>query len=217
MGCKLVIFDFDGTLADTSMGIVATMEQVFLRMGVAVPEERVMKGVIGLPLLTALQRAGSLSDVEALRAVDLYKGLFLSVELGCVKLFSGVSETLAALREKEVPMAIATSRNRESLDEIMRRHGLSDSFGFVATVNDGYAHKPAPDMVFAALNRFGVRADEALVVGDTTFDLEMGRRAGCRTCGVTYGNHSRDMLLTAAPDFLIDKFVDIKDVVLCSC
>lgn len=214
MKYKAVVLDFDGTIADTSKGIVATMAETYHTLGAPVPTEEAMRGVIGLPLITALQQAGNLNQSRAEQAVEVYKSLFATVELGQITLFDGVAETLELLHQNGLSLAIATSRNRESLDAILQRYQIGDLFAFIATNNDGFAHKPAPDMVWAALNHFNIKAHEALVVGDTTYDLEMGRRAGCDTCGVTYGNHATERLKQAQPNYLINQFQTLTDIVL---
>jgi HAD superfamily hydrolase (TIGR01509 family) len=104
-----------------------------------------------------------------------------------------------------IRMAIVTSRDRLSLDLILQNNGIDNYFETVVTVDDHLTPKPAPDMVLALLERMKIRAGETLVVGDTTFDIEMGNRAGCRTCAVTWGNHSHEVLASVCPDMIIDE------------
>lgn len=210
---KAVLFDFDGTLVNSAPGIVKTMEQTFLQMGVSIPTEAAMRATIGLPLRTALQQLGHLSEMDADRAADIYRELFPTFEVNYVTVFPLVLETLGRLRELGIRMAIVTSRDTTSLDLIMNRRGMATFFETRVTGAGGLAPKPAPDMVQALLNRMELTADEALVVGDTTFDIEMGNSAGCRTVAVTYGNHSRDMLQEARPSFMIDKMEELTNLI----
>ena len=212
MSLRAILFDFDGTLANTALGIVKTMEQTFLRMGVPVPPEVDMVATIGIPLGQALQQLGNLTDGERQRAVDIYEELFVTYEVGYITLFPQVLETLQTLKERGMRMAIVTSRGKVSLDLIMERHGLTPFFETLVTNDDHLTPKPAPDMVQTLLQRMNLLPDEALVVGDTTFDIEMGNRAGCRTIAVTYGNHSLERLLTAHPTFIVDKFEEILNI-----
>ena len=128
----------------------------------------------------------------------------MQYEIPNIRMFPGVLEMLEHLSQCGIRMAIVTSRDRLSLDLILQNNGIDKYFETEVTVDDHLTPKPAPDMVLALLERMEIRADETLVVGDTTFDIEMGNRAGCRTCAVTWGNHSRELLQSARPDMIID-------------
>ena len=207
---RFLIFDFDGTLADTADGIVATAQETLRRMGVPDVPPEVIRGTIGLPLGTSLRIAGELPPEKEAEAVATYRELFACLELSRIRIYPGVAETLAAFAAQDIPMAIATSRGPNSLERILSGWGLSGYFPIRATSADGFPAKPAPDMVLALLERLKAPADETLVVGDTTFDIEMGNRAGCRTCAVTYGNHAGERLKTASPTWLIDEFAALR-------
>nr|AGS50326.1 hypothetical protein [uncultured bacterium Ele16D6] len=207
-----ILFDFDGTLVDSAPGIVKTMEETFKRMNVAVPSEAEMRSTIGLPLGQALQRLGSLNDEDTKRATDLYRELFPVFEVGYVKVFEGVVPTLKALKEMGIRMAIVTSRDTMSLDLIADKRGLSPFFETRVTGADGFTPKPAPDMVDALLQRMDIPKEETLVVGDTTFDIEMGNSAGCATCAVTYGNHDLQQLQSVNPSFIINDFSQLLEI-----
>ena len=206
---KAILFDFDGTIADTAPGIVKTMEHTFKEMGLSVPSEEAMRATIGLRLDLALQQLGNLSDEDAAIAADTYRRLFPIYEVGYVSIFPGIKETLAELQQQGIRLAICTSRNAESLDMICEHHGIKDFFETRVTNNDHLAPKPAPDMVLALLNKMQLQKEDALVVGDTIFDIEMGNRAGCKTVAVTWGNHSRQQLIEAQPTFIIDSIEQI--------
>ena len=209
---RTLIFDFDGTLADTADGIVATATETLRRMGVdgVTPEE--IRATIGLPLSASLRIAGNLPESREAEAVAIYRELFSQLELGRLRLYPGVGETIKEFAARGIPMAIATSRGSNSLEQILSGWGLSGYFPIRATSADGFPSKPAPDMVLALLERLGAKADETLVVGDTTFDIEMGNRAHCRTCAVTYGNHAGERLKTASPTWLIEEFAALKQL-----
>lgn len=207
---KAILFDFDGTLADTAPGIVNTLSETLRRMGAEVPSDDAMRQTIGLPLVKALQQLGNLSDKKADEAKCLYCDLFLAYEIPCIELFPKVIETLKELRDNGIRMAIVTSRDKSSLDLILERYGITDYFEQKITNSDNLTPKPAPDMVLALLDRMNLNADETLVVGDTTYDIDMGNRAHCQTCAVTYGNHTRKQLTSSKPTYIIDNFESIK-------
>ena len=207
-----LIFDFDGTLADTADGIVATATETLHRLGVDGVTPEAIRATIGLPLGASLRIAGHLPEEKEAEAVAIYRELFAQLELTQIRLYPGVVETIREFAARGIPMAIATSRGCNSLERILSGWGLSSYFPVRATSADGFPSKPAPDMVLALLERLGAKAGETLVVGDTTFDIEMGNRAHCLTCAVTYGNHARERLLTASPTWLIDEFAALRQL-----
>lgn len=211
---KAILFDFDGTLADTAPGIVKTMEQTFLRMGVKVPSEEAMKATIGLPLKQALQMLGDLNDEEAEVATNTYRELFPTYEVNYVSIFPMVKETLEKLSTSGIRLAIVTSRESQSLDMICEHHSIKSFFETRVTQSDHLTPKPAPDMVLALLDRMGLAKEDVWVVGDTTYDIEMGNSAGCRTIAVTYGNHTKEKLSSVHPTYMIDRFEELLHVIL---
>ena len=204
-----ILFDFDGTLADTAPGIVATLRASFETMGCPVPPQHAMVQTIGLPLPQAFSKLGNFSEEETVRAVSIYTELFMKHEIPSITLFPNVKDTLATLYRKGVRMAIVTSRNRHSLELILKQNHIGQFFDTNVTFDDGITPKPAPDMVEPLIHRMGLSPDRTLVVGDTTFDIEMGNRAGCHTCAVTYGNHDLSKLQSALPDFIINRFEEL--------
>ena len=201
-----IIFDFDGTLADTQRGIIATAQEVLRRMGFPPADERALAATIGLPLRENITRGAGLSDEEADRAVVIYREIFETFAIPAITLFPGVESVLATLAARGVPMAVASSRGQHSLEGLMHHLGLDRyiPLSFVFGVETAARPKPAPDILYVILGKLGAKPEEALVVGDTTFDIEMGRAAGCFTCGVSYGNQSADQLAGAAPNYLLD-------------
>lgn len=210
---KAVFFDFDGTLADTAPGIVLTMQKAFEAMGLPAPADEAVRQTIGMPLLESVRTLGRFDHQQAEQGTEIYRQLFPVYEVGHVRLFPQVPETLEALHRQGLRLAIVTSRTGTSFEVLMQRFGLGHYFEAKVTSLDGLPPKPAPDMTLALLERMQLQADEAVVVGDTTFDILMGNAAGCRTIGVTYGNHSRERLLTAQPSALAEGFEEIPDII----
>ena len=209
---KAILFDFDGTLADTAPAIVMTMQQTFKVMGIDVPSDEAIRRTIGLPLEASVKKLGHLNDEDVKTATETYRGLFPTYQVDYIGLFPDMAKTLTELNQSGVRMAICTSRSAASLDSICEHHSIKDFFETRMTVDDKLPSKPAPDMVLALLNKMQLQKEDALVVGDTTFDIEMGNRAGCKTVAVTWGNHSRQQLTEAQPTFIIDSIEQIKDI-----
>lgn len=208
---KAFLFDFDGTLADTAKGIVLTMQETFRTMGLPVPEDAAIIKTIGLPLVKCVQMLGGLSEEDALRGTEIYRELFPTFELENITIFPEVADTLHELQSRGIRLAICTSRGHDSLKRILTRNGLWDCFETVVTATDNIAPKPAPDLVFALLDRMNLKAEDVFVVGDTTFDIQMGKAAGCRTVAVTYGNHTKEQLEAVSPTHIITHFGTLRE------
>lgn len=210
---KAIFFDFDGTLVNTSPAIVSTMKDTLSALHLPVPDDDTIKQTIGLPLVGALKSLTGFSEDACEEAAAIYRKVFLKYEPTHIGMFPEVHDTVRKLSSEGIRMAICTSRGRDSLSRIISSHGLGDCFETMTTASDNIAPKPAPDMVLTLLARMGLKAEEVLVVGDTTFDILMGNGAGCRTIAVTYGNHSVEKLKSASPTFIIDNFSSILDIV----
>ena len=208
-----LIFDFDGTLADTQEGILATEREMLRRMKLPEPSREQMCNAIGLPLPESLRRGCDIPLARVDEAVLLYRALFFDYAPQHIIIFDGVKETLADFADRGLRMAIATSRSSNTLEKILETHGMDGYFPHRVTADCGIKAKPAPDMVLHLLETMAIKAEETLVVGDTTFDLEMGKGAGCLTAGVSYGNHSREHLATVSPDWIVDRFDELRAIV----
>lgn len=212
-----LIFDFDGTLADTGLGITNTIKEMLRIMGEPDLDENRIRLGIGLPLRESLRIGTGLPEEKLDEAVVTYRKVFDEVAYQYITLFDGVKDTLAELYCRGYRMGIATSRSPKSLNYLVETLGIGQYFTVLATVADVANPKPAPDTVNFILDRLDVRPENTLVIGDTTFDLEMGKRADCMVCGVSYGNHSRERLASVQPDYIIDTFAELSDILLRTC
>ena len=206
---KNIFFDFDGTLADTTEGIVrctlATLEQ--LGLPASTPER--IRSVIGLPLTGCFERGTDTPPERIDEACITYRRMFNEIAIPYTKLYPGTKETLSELQARGLQLALCTSRSNNSLNALLQVLGIRSYFSAIVTNQDVTHPKPAPDIALLALERLCARPDETLVVGDTVYDLKMGRSAYCRTCGVTWGNQDRAQLQIEAPDLIIDDFREL--------
>jgi phosphoglycolate phosphatase len=210
---RAIFFDFDGTIADTVNGILATMTATFKELNIAQPPAEEMRATIGMLLGDALQKLGNLDNEKRDLAVKTYQRLFSEVELPNTRIFQGVEPTLKKLHSEGIKMAIVTSRGIGSLRLILSKNNILDYFDELVTRDNGFKPKPAPDMVNYLLKKMNLDPQEVLFVGDTTFDIDMGNAAGCKTCAVTYGNHTVEKLKASNCDFIVNKFAEILNVV----
>lgn len=210
---RLYIFDFDGTLGDSSALIVKTMMDTFDRMGIQRPSTEACVGTIGLPLDQCFAVSANLDEAQSEACAETYRHIFkINNVPGAVKPFPGVVETLKRLHDEGHTLAIASSRRHESLDGLVADFGITNLFAAIVGADDVVNAKPDPEPVNLILSRLHFAPQQALVIGDAPYDILMGRNAGTQTCAVTYGNGSREELVAAHPDSLIDHFVDILSV-----
>ena len=207
---KLISLDFDGTLADTRGLIVKTMQQTLEALGLESRTDDQCAAMIGLPLKQAFTDLIPMTDEMGERCVETYRRIFNENNaLYVIPTFPHVIETLHQLHEQGYTLTIASSRSNRSLMEFVNDMHLNEIIPYVLGAEDVTRAKPHPEPVLKTLEDYGCKAEDALVVGDTWYDIEMGRRAGVRTCGVTYGNGTREELVDAGADFLIDDFGEL--------
>ena len=211
---KCVIFDFDGTLADTAEGILRTEHAMLRELGLPEPEggESQMRQGIGLALRDSLRVGCRLPEGILDEAVSTYRRLFDEIAFDYIVPFPGTKDTLQYLYDKGDQLGIATSRSRRTLVYLLDKMDIAQYFTHMTSVESTPNHKPAPDLALILLDKFQISGDQTLVVGDTIYDLQMAKNAGCHTCGVTFGNHSRAQLSAENPDFIVDSFPALKDI-----
>jgi phosphoglycolate phosphatase len=208
---RLVIFDVDGTLVDSQGDIVASMHHAFAEIGAPAPERAAIIGIIGLSLDVAMARLAPDLDTAAHDAlVEAYKRSYMALraEVGAAEsspLFPGTRDMLKVLGARDdLLLGVATGKSRRGLDKLLEGHGLQNLF-VTQQVADHHPSKPHPAMLHAALAETGVTASDAVMIGDTTYDMDMARAAGIATIGVGWGYHpvahlKADHLLTGWPD-----------------
>ena len=211
---KLIILDFDGTLADTRGLIVKTMQQTLDALGLEPRTDDQCAAMIGLPLKQAFTDLLPMTDEMGEQCVETYRRIFnANNALYIIPTFPNVLETLHQLHEQGYILTIASSRSNRSLREFVNDMHLNEVIPYVLGAEDVVRAKPHPDPVLQTLETFNCKPEDALVVGDTWYDIEMGRRAGVRTCGVTYGNGTREELMRAGADFLMDDFGKLMEII----
>lgn len=190
---KLVVFDCDGTLVDSQHMIVAAMEQAFASFGMPTPGRAAILSIVGLSLDQAVRRLVPpvvQTDIPAL--AEAYKNAFGELRRDKAHqepLYPGVRETLLALaNEPGVLLGVATGKSRRGLAAVLDREGLTDLFTTLQTA-DTHPSKPHPAMLLAAIAEAGTDANRTLMIGDTTYDIDMARDAGARAIGVAWGYH----------------------------
>ncbi len=203
-GIRLVIFDFDGTLGDSQKLITDTMLATIERLNLPKRSREECARTIGLPLKECFSSIIPMSDEQAEECAKVYSEIFNVKNVpGVVKAFPGVVETLERLSSQGILMSIASSRSHRTLAKLMDELDLSKYITYLIAADDVVDKKPAAESVLKTLSHFNVEAHETLVVGDAEFDILMGRNAGTHTCGVTYGNGSKESLEAAGAEWIV--------------
>lgn len=206
---RLALLDVDGTLVDSQHNIVAAMEMAATACNLAAPEAMQVRRIIGLSLDHAMQELFPAVplDVRVLVA-EAYKDAFVTQRNRPEHtewLFPGTAEMLDSLDASGVLIGLATGKSRRGVDAFVERHGFQDRFVTIHTADDGPG-KPHPAMGLAALARTGVPADKAVMVGDTSYDMQMARSARIGAIGVSWGNHAPEDLTMGGAHVILDTF-----------
>ncbi|MET9227246.1 HAD family hydrolase [Lentzea sp. NPDC003310] len=210
---RCAIFDLDGTLIDTPRGLVTTFAAVFAQLDLPTVDSATIRGTIGLPLPSAFAKLLGVpeDDPVVTSCAGLYRPTFRRVVLPAATqlVFRGVYDGLRSLREDGFVLAVATNRLIAQAEELLTAAGLRDEFAVVVGSDQVAKPKPDPESGLVVLRRLGVSAQDAVMVGDTTYDIGMAHGAGMASVAVTYGVHGVDQLLGAEPTWLVDSFAGV--------
>lgn len=216
---RLAIFDVDGTLVDSQASILGAMQSAFEAVGLPLPARQAVLGIVGLSLDQAMFHLAPEAGAEARdHLVEGYKTAFARnrSEKGAkasAPLYPGAAEALAELNAvPDVLLGVATGKSRRGLNALLEGHSMETLF-VTTQVADNHPSKPHPSMIETALRDTGVDPENAVMIGDTRFDMEMARAAGVRGIGVSWGYHPRDILERSA-DVVVEDFTALSDVLL---
>jgi phosphoglycolate phosphatase len=197
---RLAVFDCDGTLVDGQADVCWAMERAFARAGLVAPDVSAVRRAVGLSLPQAVRALAPDLDDEQNRAVtEFYRSSFRARrEEGLLDepLYDGIAELLTGLRDAGWSLAVATGKSDRGLAACLATHGITDLFVSLQTA-DRHPSKPHPAMLEAALFEAGAAPHQAVMIGDTSFDMLMARSAGVRGVGVAWGYHAPAELMAS--------------------
>ena len=212
-----IVFDLDGTVADTPDLITGIMAGILTELG-ASADRAAIRATIGLPLVDSFAKLmdAQVGDARVIEATQLYRGRFDAgaEERGTELLFPGVVEGLAKLRAAGVRPSIGTSKSFAAAMHVLDVCGISDQFETVVGFDNVAKGKPAPDTALLAGTRLDTEPARCVVVGDAIGDMRMGVDAGMHTLGVSYGVGSATDLYAAGAEHVVDEFAAIVSHVL---
>jgi len=200
---RLIVFDWDGTLVDSTQLIASSIRAACRDLGLPVPSPASARHVIGLGLEDALRLVAPALPLARYGELALrYRHHFVLRDAE-IPLFPGVRPMLQELEDGGALLAIATGKSRRGLDRALEQQAIGRHFVASRCADEGFA-KPHPGMLEHLLERAGAGRDETLMIGDTTHDLEMARNAGVGAVAVSYGAHPREALERHAPLAIVD-------------
>lgn len=198
---NLVVFDWDGTLMDSTVAITRSIQAACRDLSLPVPGDDVASHVIGLGLGDALRMAvPSLPEADYGRMSERYRHHYLSKDHE-LELFAGIRSMLDQLREQGYFLAVATGKSRVGLNRAMSQAGIAHLFDATRCADETFS-KPNPAMLLELTRFLGQDMQKTLMIGDTTHDLQMAANAGAKAVGVAYGAHPLPILLEHAPMYV---------------
>lgn len=207
----LILFDCDGTLVDSQFSIIAAMNAAFKAETMSPPDAESIRRVVGLPLVEAIERLLIDDDLDAppaglaAKLAEHYKESFAGQredETLNEPLFPGIEAVIKSLHSAGAILGVATGKSHRGLIATLERHHLLPMFTTLQTADMGPG-KPNPDMLYRALEETGVEAENCVMIGDTVFDIEMAKRGGCPSIGVSWGYHPSEDLLEYGANVLV--------------
>jgi phosphoglycolate phosphatase len=208
---KLVIFDVDGTLADSQNFIVEAQTRAFAAHGMAPPSREKMLSIVGLSLVQAfIELTGD--EEKAVTLAQAYRDAWHVMRLDpnyADALYEGAHEAVEELAKRDdILLGVATGKSVKGVNHMFDEHGWHQHFVTVQT-SDHHPSKPHPSMILAALSETGTEPRDAVMIGDTGFDMEMARAAGIRRIGVTWGYHDAARLTESGAEHLVHSYAEL--------
>ena len=206
----LIVFDWDGTVMDSTAVIASSIQAACRDLNLPVPSDEAARYVIGMGLVEALRHAvpdapDSMYEPLAAR----YRHHFMSQDAQ-IPLFAEARETIAELHEQGYWLAVATGKNRNGINRVLESSKLGKYFHATRTADQTFS-KPHPAMLLEIMDELGLSADRVLMVGDTTHDLQMALNAGVDAIGITHGAHPEEQLRGLSPLALVGDFTELRE------
>jgi phosphoglycolate phosphatase len=187
----LVVFDLDGTVIDSTCALLQAHDAAWTSLGLQRPPDAAILELIGLPLVQTMRTLGPEQDPEAL--AEAYSAAYVAASTQHERLFDGITELMA----RPFRAAVATGKSQRGADRAVNQHGLGNRFEIVLGADSVPRPKPNPDLLHAIMKATGTQ--DLVMIGDTTYDLEMAHAAGVKAIGVSWGHHAVERLRKWAP------------------
>ncbi len=208
---QLLVFDWDGTLADSEACIIDAMQLATAEAELPKCNDAQIRDVIGLSLEGAIEALFPEAEISVRNSVaDRYREYYFSTSTSPVPVFEGVVEILEKLNQENYFLAVATGKSRRGLDRSLNETGL-DKYFHTTRCADETISKPNPQMLIEIIEFFGLEAVDALMIGDSEYDLQMANNAGTESVAVSYGVHNAERLQQCEPLAIIHNITELSD------
>ncbi len=209
----LIIFDWDGTLMDSTARIVSCCQKAAVEVNLPVPEAESVRQIIGLNLTRSFEILfPTASESDKMALYESYRTLYVETDNTPSPVFDGAVEMLTALYNNNIRLAVATGKARQGLNRVMGIAKL-EAFFEDSICADEATGKPHPEMIHILLKRFNMKPHQAIMVGDTEHDLEMAHNAKVPSIGVSFGAHSVEQLQKWRPLSILDHLSELPAVI----
>lgn len=212
--CKLVIFDWDGTLIDSIGKIVESVQHAARYLELPVPSDADAKAIIGLSLPEAMQTLfPAISNQQIDNLATHYKAYYLDEKRQACQLFSGVETLLGELKSEGKLLAVATGKARVGLERVWQETRTKHFFDG-SGCGDEYQSKPHPEMLDNILKQFNLAPEQAVMVGDSHLDISMAKAAGIKNIGITHGAAQHHQMVSYQPDKVVSSIAELSKILL---
>lgn len=198
-----LIFDFDGTVADTRRGVFDSIIYALTSYGYEIPDENVLNSFLGPPLHASFKNTTSCSDETAQKLTAKYRELYTDNAMYRLSLFDGVEEMLKELKSKEIKMAIASSKPEKFFSKLLEYLKITEYFDVVCGSSLSDIHNTKQAIIARAMKELGAEKENTLMVGDRVFDIDGAKQNGIKSAGVVFGFDYTEELRNAGADFIV--------------
>jgi HAD superfamily hydrolase (TIGR01549 family) len=208
---KHICFDLDGTLVDSKETILKSTKKALDSLNIRYEfSENIFSNMIGMHFVDIFSKLNfEVNDFE--KFITLYKQLYFEYMPDSI-LYPGVEETLEYLKKKDIKISLLTTKVQEQAEKIISYFNLQSSFDYIMGRRDGFQHKPSPEPLIFICKEIEIQPSESLIVGDTELDVQCGKDAGAKTCGVLYGYRTKEQIENEKPDFIISQLDELRKV-----
>lgn len=204
MKYPVIIFDWDGTLMDSIDKIVLCMQAAAKQENQLVPTEQNVKNIVGLSLQIAMEKLfPTSSSAEQSLLVDAYRHQYNQYEHVYTPLYEGITDLLTTLKSQGYTLAVATGKGRHGLNRMLEISHTAHLFSATVCADEA-SSKPDPLMISLLLDKLNVTSEQAIMIGDSSYDLDMAKNAGIKSIGVSYGVHDALTLKRSGPIAIVD-------------
>lgn len=205
---KHICFDLDGTLVDSKNTILESTKAALDQLNIKYKfSEDVFNNMIGKHFVDIFIELG-IDNVDFDKFISIYKALYFDF-IDSSYLYNGVEEILKYLHKKQIKVSLLTTKGQDQAEKIIDHFNLRNSFNYIMGRRDGLAHKPSSEPLLFICKDLQVEPAETLIVGDTELDIQCGKNAGAKTCGVIYGYRKKEQIVKEKPDLIISDLEEL--------